>query len=139
MVHGSEILTCQTIAIQQIFLEMKALSLKQPFAELVVSGKKKIELRKWNTNFRGEFLIHASKNPDADAMKKFGFDNLLGFIVGKSNLIDVKKYSNEDECNEDKDMHLADSSWGKFGFILNNSERINPIPSKGKLGFWEFI
>lgn len=30
---------------------MKVLSLKQPFAEFVVSGKKKIELRKWNTKF----------------------------------------------------------------------------------------
>lgn len=39
---------------------MKTLSLKQPFAELILSGKKKIELRKWNTSFRGEFLIHAS-------------------------------------------------------------------------------
>ena len=40
---------------------MKALSLKQPFAELVVEGKKKIELRNWNTKFRGDFFIHASK------------------------------------------------------------------------------
>jgi hypothetical protein len=29
--------------------------------ELVVSGKKTIELRKWNTKFRSEFLIHSSK------------------------------------------------------------------------------
>ena len=53
---------------------MKALSLKQPFAELIVSGKKTIELRNWNTKFRGKFLIHASKIPDSEAMKRFGFD-----------------------------------------------------------------
>jgi hypothetical protein len=52
---------------------MKALSFKQPWAELVLQGKKKIEIRRWNTNFRGEFLIHASKSPDMDAMKRFGF------------------------------------------------------------------
>src|SRR3989344_3108725 len=52
---------------------MKALSLKQPFAELILQGKKVIELRKWNTRFRGEFLIHASKVSDVDAMKRFGF------------------------------------------------------------------
>jgi hypothetical protein len=40
---------------------MKCLSLKKPFAELLVSGKKTVELRKWNTKFRGKFLIHASK------------------------------------------------------------------------------
>lgn len=53
--------------------EVKALSLKQPWAELVVSGKKIIEIRKWNTKFRGEFLIHASRNTDAKAETSFGF------------------------------------------------------------------
>ncbi|MDQ6862918.1 MAG: ASCH domain-containing protein [Thermoproteota archaeon] len=37
---------------------MKGLSLKQPFAELLVSGRTTVELRKWNTKFRGKFLIH---------------------------------------------------------------------------------
>jgi len=36
-------------------------SLKQPVAELLVSGKRTVELRKWNTKFRGKFLIDASK------------------------------------------------------------------------------
>jgi hypothetical protein len=118
---------------------MKALSLKQPYAELVVSGKKTIELRKWNTNFRGEFLIHASKIPDNEAMKKFGFANLpFGFIVGKAELIDVKHYANESELMKDSDKHLAGLGWGDFGFILNNAERIEPISAKGKLNFWDF-
>jgi len=43
---------------------MKALSLKQPYAELILQGKKKIELRTWNTKFRGEFYIHASLTAD---------------------------------------------------------------------------
>ena len=118
---------------------MKALSLKQPFAELVISGKKTIELRKWNTNFRGNFFIHASKKPDEKAMKKFGFDNLpYGFIVGEAELVDVKKYLNKKEYEKDKNKHLADSSWGSFGFVLENPKRIKPIPAKGSLGFWEF-
>ncbi len=117
---------------------MKALSLKQPFAELIISGKKTIELRKWNTKFRGEFLIHASKIPNKDAMKSFGFVNLpLGFIVGKAKLIDVKEYKNEEEHKKDKDKHLADSSWEKFGFVLKDAERIEPVAAKGMLGFWE--
>ena len=118
---------------------MKALSLKQPFAELILQGKKKIELRKWNTKFRGEFLIHSSKVPDKDAMKKFGFSDLpLGKILGKARLIDVKKYSNELEHSKDNNLHLASSFWGNYGFILNNVERIPEIECKGKLGFWDF-
>lgn len=118
---------------------MKVLSLKQPFAELILQGRKTIELRNWNTKFRGEFLIHASKIPDWNAMEKFGFEKLpCGFIVGKAELVDVKKYLNNSEHTKDKNKHLANSSWGNFGFILKNVKRIEPIPAKGKLGFWEF-
>jgi hypothetical protein len=117
---------------------MKALSLKQPFAELVVDGRKKIELRNWKTKFRGEFFIHASKNPDKESMQRFGFTNLpLGFLVGKANLIDVKTYENEEEQEKDRELHLASSSWGKNGFILENPMRIDPIPFKGQLNFFE--
>ncbi|MCR4327435.1 MAG: ASCH domain-containing protein [Nanoarchaeota archaeon] len=117
---------------------MKALSLKQPFAELVVSGKKTIELRKWKTNFRGKFFVHASKIPDKKFMKKLGFENLpTGVIVGTAKIIEVKEYKNESEHQKDKNKHLANSFWGKYGFVLKNPKRIKPIPAKGKLNFWE--
>ena len=119
--------------------KLKALSLKQPFAELILEGRKKIELRKWNTKFRGEFLIHTSKIPDEKAMKRFGFSDLPnGFIVGKVKLADVKKYENEEEHRKDKNLHLASSDWGNYGFILENPERVEMIPVKGSLNFWDF-
>jgi len=118
---------------------MKALSLKQPWAELILQGKKKIELRKWNTKFRGEFLIHSSKIPDFEAMKKFGFDKLpCGFIIGKANLVDVKKYETMEDFINDKELHLATEEWGFYGFILNDIKRIDLVEAKGKLNFWEF-
>lgn len=118
---------------------MKALSLKQPFAELVVSGRKTIELRNWNTFFRGDFLIHASQKPDAQAMKKFGFSQLpCGFLVGKATLVTVKEYANKIEHQSDQARHLANSDWGNYGFILEKIQRIKPIPVKGHLGFWDF-
>jgi len=118
---------------------MKVLSLKQPYAELILLGKKKIELRKWNTKFRGKFLIHASKIPDKKAMRRFGFVDLpLGVIVGKAKLLEVKCYRNKKEHERDKDKHLADFAWGNFGFVLGNVERIKPVEAKGKLGFWEY-
>ena len=118
---------------------MKVLSMKQPFAELVLQGKKTIELRRWNTKFRGEFLIHSPKVPDKNAMKKFGFKELpLGCIVGKAELIEVKKYIHEKEHEADRNKHLASSYWGNYGFVLKNSERIKEIICSGKLGFWDF-
>src|SRR3989344_8758000 len=41
----------------------KAISLKQPWANLVASGKKTIETRKWTTKYRGDLVICSSKNP----------------------------------------------------------------------------
>ncbi len=118
---------------------MKTLSLKQPFAELILQKKKVIELRKWNTHFRGEFLIHSSKIPDKKSMEDFGFKKLpCGFILGKARLINVKKYKNKKELEKDKDKHLASEEWGKYGFILKDVKRVKPIPAKGNLGFWDF-
>ncbi|MFH1290626.1 MAG: ASCH domain-containing protein [Nanoarchaeota archaeon] len=118
---------------------MKTLSLKQPFAELILMGRKTIELRKWNTKFRGEFLIHASKVPDSVSMKKFGFADLpVGGIVGKACLRDVKKYGSEEEFEEDKDGHLASSDWGQYGFILDDVRRVEKIDVNGMLGFWNY-
>lgn len=39
---------------------MKALSIRQPWAWLIVNGHKDIENRSWPTRFRGKFLVHAS-------------------------------------------------------------------------------
>jgi len=118
---------------------MKALSLKQPWAELILQGRKKIELRKWNTHFRGAFLIHASKKPDKNAMKNFGFKSLpCGCIVGKASIVSVKKYRNRKEHLKDKHLHLGTELWGNYGFVLEDVRRIRIIPCKGKLNFWEF-
>jgi len=118
---------------------MKALSLKQPFAELIVSGKKTIELRKWKTSFRGLFLIHASKNPDSKAMKGHGFKDLpLGCIVGQAVLKDVKEYAGSEDFFKDKDKHLASQDFGNYGFILEDAKRLPEVQCPGKLNFWEF-
>ncbi len=119
---------------------MKALSLKQPYAELVVQGKKKIELRKWNTKFRGNFLVHASKTPDLEAMKRFGFsihDLPLGGVVGKVDLTEVKEYKNEKEHDKDNNLHLASNEWGNYGFVLENPAKLKFIPWKGQLNFFD--
>lgn len=64
---------------------MKCLSLRQSYAELLVSGKKTVELRKWNTKFRGKFLIHASKNVNKEKCKSMDIDYTklsTGMIIG---------------------------------------------------------
>ena len=43
---------------------MKALCLKQPWLYLITTGLKTIETRKWNTKYKGDIILCASKNPD---------------------------------------------------------------------------
>ncbi|MEK6973963.1 MAG: ASCH domain-containing protein [Nanoarchaeota archaeon] len=118
---------------------MKALSLKQPWAELILQGKKTIEIRKWRTNFRGKFYIHASKNYDKEKISEYNLNNIvMGAIVGEAELVDVKEYSNEEEFLKDSNKHLATKfKYGKYGFILKNVKRIKPSPYKGQLNFFD--
>jgi hypothetical protein len=108
---------------------MKCLSLKQPYAELLVSGKKTIELRKWNTAFRGKFLIHASKNIDKERLDSLGIDHnklISGAIIGSAILYEVKQYRNKRELELDKNKHLADiKKFGfcRYGFMIKNAHR----------------
>ena len=43
---------------------MKALTIRQPWAALIVQGIKTIETRGWNTNYRGPLAIHAGAGVD---------------------------------------------------------------------------
>lgn len=43
-------------------MNIKALSLRQPWAEAVVRGLKRWETRSWRTHHRGRLLIHAAKH-----------------------------------------------------------------------------
>ena len=123
---------------------MKCLSVCQPFAELIVQGKKTIELRKWNTKFRGEFLVHAAKNileEDCKRMKISPKTVTTGAIIGKVNLVDVKKYESDKELNKDKKKHhsVSKNTKNKYGFILENPKKLRvPIEYMGKLNFFEF-
>ena len=124
---------------------MKCLSLKQPFADLLALGEKTIELRKWNTKFRGEFLIHASKNMDIDSCDRLDIDIdklSVGAIIGSAFLYDVKVYRNQEDFSRDKQKHFSIISkyydGYKFGFLIRNTKMFKkPIEHPGKLRFFE--
>lgn len=119
------------------------LSIKQPFADLIASGKKTIELRSWNTSFRGEFFIHASKIPNSEACRRLKVDLeylVFGAVIGKATLTDVKIYITKKSFQEDRDKHLAKRrDFYQFGFMLKDAEIFKrPIPIPGDLRFFPF-
>ena len=128
--------------LKQLLIDiLKCLSVSQPFADLIISGKKIIELRNWNTNFRGEFLIHAPIKIRINDSSRLKIKKKLvtGAIVGKAELYDVKKYDLIKEIKKDQKFHFSSKKFnGKtFGFMLKNSKSLRiPIPWKGQLGFF---
>ena len=122
---------------------MKCLSVSQPFADLIIHGKKTIELRRWNTNFRGEFLIHSPQKIRKDDCKRLKINqkNLVkGAIIGKAEIYDVKKYNSKSDLAKDSNKHLASKKFqnNMYGFCLKNAKAFRvPIPTKGQLGFFE--
>lgn len=122
---------------------MKALSIKQPWAWLIVHGGKDIENRSWHTNYRGRFLVHASKGmtrkEHAEAYQFFlesgagqtpfdfpEYEDLQrGGIVGSVELVDS--------------VDTSDSPWymGQKGFVLRDPQYLPFIPYRGQLQFFE--
>lgn len=113
---------------------MKVLSIKQPWAWLIIHGGKNIENRNWNTKFRGRFLVHAAKEIDQQAVNKYADilpDTLMvGGIVGSVELTDV--------CNGPWDMQSHKWFQGPFGFVLRNPEPLEFEPMRGQLGFFNY-
>ena len=121
---------------------MKCLSVSQPFADLIISGKNTIEIRNWNTKFRGEFFIHSPLKIRTEDCRRLKINKKLvtGAILGKVELYDVKKYNSFQEISLDKKFHCAknDIQNKKFGFLLKNPKAFRfPIPWKGQLGLFD--
>ena len=121
---------------------MKCLSICQPFAELIIQNKKTIELRTWNTSFRGEFLVHAPIKIRKEECRKLKMEQKFttGAIIGKAELYNVKKYKSLKEIQADKNKHFSSKTVHEktFGFILKNAKSFRvPIAWKGQLGFFD--
>ena len=125
---------------------MKAITIQQPFAELIAQGRKRYEFRAWKTAYRGEILIHAAKKVDREAAVRFGesaaYDT--GCIVAKAVLSDCiwvdasfrKKLKREDA--KVYEGILRDEAWKGYAFLLEDVCRTECVPMKGMLGLWEY-
>lgn len=122
---------------------MKALSIRQPWASLIVSGGKDVENRDWPTRFRGRFAIHSSAKVDKRDIEDAS--DLLAKIVPNFSLCDyLRSPFPGGAILGTADLHdcveASRSPWfaGRFGFVLRNVKPIaSPIQVKGALGFWD--
>lgn len=125
---------------------MKVLTIKQPWASLIMLGLKKYEFRSWKTEYRGELLIHAGKGIDKDGMerlKKYIPEDIpYEGIIGKVRLIDCIKTSSEfyDKVQkENKDIYAKSVFNQDYAWQMEVIEVYdNPIKVKGKLRLWKY-
>ncbi len=137
---------------------MKCLSLRQPWAWMVVHGGKTIENRRWSPSHRGPFLVHAAKGmtrKEYDQACEFAadvnpslvvahFDTVVrGGIIEKASIVNVippcvrvgkhQAYASlftEDACVHP--WHMPE----QFGFMLESIEALPFRPLVGHLGFF---
>lgn len=128
---------------------MKALSIIQPWASLIAVGIKDIENRTWRTNYRGEFLIHASAKrlpagwtaltseqyaAATRLVNPYGKENdvkqlPVSAIIGKARLVDC--VLNHPSVWAEKGVW----NWALADVQLFSTPILNV---NGRLGFWEF-
>lgn len=102
---------------------MKAISVNQPWANLIVSGEKTIETRKWPTKHRGKLLIVSSRSPNIAP---------AGYAVAVVEVVDCRPMVPADEK-----AALCKVYPGAYSWVLKNIRRIEPFPVKGQLGLYE--
>jgi len=124
-----------------------ALSLKQPWAALVVLGLKTIEVRRWPTPRRGFILIHASQTADdrEEVWRRLppaarGLAELRGGIIGQAELIDCIAYEDLETFRRDQRWHWNRPEWFQpprlYGFVFRNA---SPLPFRPALGWMRFF
>ncbi|MDQ3956521.1 MAG: ASCH domain-containing protein [Actinomycetota bacterium] len=115
--------------------EMKALSVKQPWAWTIAAGYKNVENRSRRTNFRGGLLIHAGAELDPAGFqflwemglyKALPADLPRGGLVGMVEVVDcVRGYESE---------------WalpGQWHWVLAHPREFrNVLPCPGRLGMF---
>lgn len=102
---------------------MKALAVKQPWANMLASGEKTIETRSWATEWRGDVLIVSSRTPNVPP---------AGYALAVAELVDCHRMTEKDEIEACCEVYPNAVAW-----IFRNIRRIKPFPVKGALRLFE--
>jgi len=124
-----------------------ALSLKQPWAALLVHGCKCVEVRRWPTARRGRVLIHAARVPDPRpevwSLVPADLDQaarLVGGILGAGDLLECRAYRTAEAFAADRARHLNDPHWFRepvlYGFVFAN---LHTLPFRSYRGGMRFF
>lgn len=121
---------------------MKALTLTQPWAQLIADGRKKIETRSWQPVLRGQIAIHAAKGwtaADRDCAEAFGYEPATltrGAIVAVARISHCfpTLYAHPSQ----EEAEFGNYTPGRYAWFLSDVRALpTPMPCKGALGLWD--
>jgi hypothetical protein len=131
---------------------MKAITIKQPYASLIVEGIKDIENRTWKCpeKYIGQrVLIHAAQKPMKGGMSALSVEQIyasgdwfkgsklvpdFGAIIGSVKIVDCLRHSYH-SIRDTKSIWAEKDCW--HWVLANPIKFAKPIQIKGKLNFWE--
>ena len=100
---------------------MRALSVKQPWAELIARGKKKKEFRTWTRSCFGELLIVASKSVEAEDIADEGLD-VASLVFGRAVCV--------------VEFYKVTGDEGDYAWHLRNPRRVEPVEVRGSASLY---
>ena len=119
--------------------EWPAISVRQPWAELLISGRKTIEVRSWAPEYRGRMWLHAGLKSDPELESEFGFKDLYrGGFVGSIELIAVVPITKERWMQwHDKHLDRGEYRSGLAAWMVGAPRRFQvPVSGKGQLNLF---
>jgi hypothetical protein len=117
---------------------MKALSIRQPWAWLIVHGHKDIENRQWRTLYRGKILVHAAKGITEE-------EYAIAYVLAEEQGVELPPFKELERGGIVGEVEIVDcvdrdaSPWffGEWGFVLAKAKPLPFRPMKGKLGLFK--
>ena len=115
-------------------MRIKALSVRQPHADRIARGLKTLELRTRRTHYRGPLLICASSHGGGDGLPR----GVAVCVVRMTDCREVGVHSPDtlaaDAAASCVDLDRRDDYWG---YVLTGARKTQPVPVKGRLGFFD--
>src|SRR5262245_18968395 len=116
----------------------RVLSIRQPWAWAITTGRKRVENRAWDTSYRGRVFIHASSNRDANAVAwiQTQFRVVVPDNLPRCAIVAVAELT--DVVTGKRGKRFGKWFEGPYGFVLKNVQPLRkPVRTLGKLGLFQ--
>lgn len=131
---------------------MKALTISQPFASMIMRGEKFVENRTWATNYRGQLAIHAGKGTQYlsySELENYPTGRIIAVcqLVACVSLEEIKEACDDPSRRHElvpntrltwTDIEQHEHTEGPYCWILEDVQKVQYVEVSGKQGLWSY-